>query len=365
MSYRITLIKGDGIGPEVVEAARICLEALEVDIEWEEHLAGEPALREKGKLLPQEVLDSIKKNKVALKGPIITPVGGGFRSINVSLRQKLDLYACVRPAKYIEGTNSKYPGTDIIVIRENSEDLYAGVEFREKDDFTQKLIGQINKISENKIKENSALSLKPISRFASERISHFAFKFARKEKRKKVTCVHKANIMKYTDGLFLETFREVSKLYPDIEAEDIIVDNLCMQLVLHPQNFDILLLPNLYGDIISDLCAGLIGGLGLAPGANIGDGIGVFEPVHGAAPKYAGKNKVNPTATILSASLMLKFIGEEEKAKILEEAVYQVIKEAKFVTYDLKPTKDDPSAVGTKEMAQAIAEKIKEKLRND
>ncbi|HIE36435.1 MAG TPA: isocitrate/isopropylmalate dehydrogenase family protein [Candidatus Omnitrophica bacterium] len=364
MSYRITLIKGDGIGPEVIEAAKVCLNALEIDIGWEEHLAGEPALREKGELLPQEVLTSIKKNKVALKGPIITPVGRGFRSINVTLRQKLDLYACVRPAKYIEGTNSKCPDTDIIVIRENSEDLYAGVEFKENDDFTQKLIDQINKVSEDKIRKRSALSLKPISKFASERISHFAFRLAQKEKRRKVTCVHKANIMKYTDGLFLETFREVSKLYPDIEAEDIIVDNLCMQLVLHPQNFDILLLPNLYGDIISDLCAGLIGGLGVAAGANIGDDIAIFEPVHGAAPKYAGKNKVNPTATILSASFMLRYLGEEGKAKILEEAVYQVIKEKKSVTYDLKPTRNDPSAVGTKEMAEAIAREIKERLRN-
>jgi isocitrate dehydrogenase (NAD+) len=364
MSYKITLIPGDGIGPEVVEAARICIETLGLDIEWEVHLAGEPALKEKGELLPQDTIDSIKRNRVALKGPIITPVGGGFRSINVALRQKLDLFACVRPAKYIEGSNSKYPGTDIIVIRENSEDLYAGVEFKEGEDFTEELIDKVNQASQNKIRKRSALSLKPISKFASERVSHFAFKLAQEEKRKKVTCVHKANIMKYTDGLFLETFREVAKFYPDIEAEDIIVDNLCMQLVLHPQNFDILLLPNLYGDIISDLCAGLIGGLGLAPGANIGDNIAIFEPVHGAAPKYAGKNKVNPTATILSSSFMLKYLGEKEKAKILEEAVYEVIKERKYVTYDLKPTKSDPTAVGTKEMAEEIVRKIKEKIKN-
>ncbi|MFA5337791.1 MAG: isocitrate/isopropylmalate dehydrogenase family protein, partial [Candidatus Omnitrophota bacterium] len=301
MSYKISLIPGDGIGPEVTDAARICIDALGVDISWDVVLAGEPALKQHNNLLPPETLNSIKKNKVALKGPITTPVGSGFRSINVALRQELDLYACVRPARYIEGTNSKYPGTDILIVRENSEDLYAGVEFKELDEKTNDLIEYINRISEKKVRIPSAISIKPISRFASERIIRFAFELAKKEHRRKISCIHKANIMKYTDGLFLQIFKEIAKQYPQTEANDVIVDNLSMQLVLRPQEFDMLVLPNLYGDIMSDLCAGLIGGLGIAPGANIGDTIALFEPVHGAAPKYTGKNKVNPTATILSA----------------------------------------------------------------
>ena len=359
MSYRITLIPGDGIGPEVTQAARMCIEALRIDIEWEVALAGKLSLEKKGEILPAQTLDSIRKNKVALKGPIITPIKEGYRSINVAIRQHLDLYACLRPAKYIEGTNSKYPGTDIIVVRENSEDLYSGIEFNKDHTDTKELIAKINQLSTKRIRKDSAVSIKPISVFASKRIAEFAFQLAKREKRKKVTCVHKANIMKATDGLFLESFRQVAKLYPKIEAEEIIVDNLCMQLVLKPHNFDILVLPNLYGDIISDLCAGLVGGLGIAPGANIGDEIAVFEPVHGAAPKYAGKNKVNPTATILSSALMLRYIGQIEKACLLEKAVYEVIKENRFVTYDLKPDRNDPTACGTKEMAQAIVDKIK------
>jgi len=270
----------------------------------------------------------------------------------------------VRPARYIEGTNSKYPGTDILIVRENSEDLYAGVEFKELDEKTNDLIEYINRISEKKLRIPSAISIKPISRFASERIIRFAFELAKKEHRRKISCIHKANIMKYTDGLFLQIFKEIAKQYPQTEANDVIVDNLSMQLVLRPQEFDMLVLPNLYGDIMSDLCAGLIGGLGIAPGANIGDTIALFEPVHGAAPKYTGKNKVNPTATILSASLMLKHIGEHKKADILEKAVATVIKKGKNVTYDLKPTRTDPSSVGTKEMAEAIAKEIKKELKN-
>lgn len=362
MTYKVSLIPGDGTGPEIIEATKICIAALGVDIEWETVLAGEPALKTSNSLLPGKTLDSIKRNKVALKGPIITPVGGGFRSINVALRQELDLYACVRPSRYIEGTNSKYPGIDLVVVRENSEDLYSGVEFKENEPKTDELIERINGISEKKVRQGSALSIKPISEFASKRIARFAFELAKKEKRKKVTCVHKANIMKYTDGLFLKIFKKVAEGYPQINANDVIVDNVCMQLVLRPQQFDVLVLPNLYGDIISDLCAGLMGGLGLAPGANFGEGIAIFEPVHGAAPKYTGKNKVNPTATILSASLMLKYLGEVKKAEILEQAVFSVIKKAKFVTYDLKPYRDDPTCVGTKEMAEAIAEEIKKLL---
>ncbi|MCK9614540.1 MAG: isocitrate/isopropylmalate dehydrogenase family protein [Candidatus Omnitrophica bacterium] len=364
MSYRISLIPGDGIGPEVTDAARLCIDALGLDISWDIVLAGEPALKQHNSLLPFETLNSIKKNKVALKGPITTPVGSGFRSINVALRQELDLYACVRPARYIEGTNSKYPGTDILIVRENSEDLYAGVEFKNEDQKTNDLIDYINAISEKRVRKPSAISIKPISHFASERIIRFAFELAKKERRHKISCIHKANIMKYTDGLFLQIFDEIAKKYPQIETNNVIVDNLSMQLVLRPQEFDMLVLPNLYGDIMSDLCAGLIGGLGIAPGANIGDTIALFEPVHGAAPKYTGKNKVNPTATILSASLMLKHIGEHKKADILEKAVATVIKKGKNVTYDLKPTRTDPSSVGTKEMAEAIVKEIKKVLKN-
>lgn len=359
MSYKISLIPGDGIGPEVTDAARVCIDALGVDIQWDVICAGEPALKKHGNLLPVSTLESIKKNKVALKGPITTPIGTGFRSINVALRHELDLYACVRPARYLEGTNSKYPGTNLIIVRENSEDLYAGVEFKNGDRQTNDLIDYINNISEKKVRKPSAISIKPISRFASERVIRFAFELASKEKRKKVTCVHKANIMKCTDGLFLSVFKEIAPDYPGLEASDVIVDNMCMQLVMRPQEFDVLVLPNLYGDVISDLCAGLVGGLGIAPGANIGDRIALFEPVHGAAPKYTGKNKVNPTATILSASLMLKYIGESAKAAILEKAISTVIKNRKDVTYDLKPSRTDPSAVGTMEMANAIVKEIK------
>lgn len=362
MAYRISLIPGDGIGPEITDATRACVDALGLDIIWDVVYAGEPALKNHNSLLPESTLASIRKNKIALKGPITTPIGTGFRSINVALRHELDLYVCLRPARYIEGTNSKYPGVDIVIVRENSEDLYSGVEFKENEPETKKLIDYINGISVKKVREDSAITIKPISIFGSERIIKFAFEYAKKENRKKVTCVHKANIMKCTDGLFLRKFKEIAVLYPDIEANDVIVDNLTMQLVTRPQAFDVLVLPNLYGDIVSDLCAGLIGGLGIAPGANIGNGIALFEPVHGAAPKYTGKNKVNPTATILSAVLMLRYLGEKEKADILERAVCSVIKEKKNVTYDLKPTRDDPSAVGTKEMGEAIIKEIKKEL---
>jgi isocitrate dehydrogenase (NAD+) len=363
MKQKVTLIPGDGVGPEVAKAAQDCIDALGVDIDWEIALAGEPALKEKGSLLPRETLESIKRNKVALKGPITTPVGKGFRSINVALRQELDLFACVRPSYYIEGTNSKYPGTNLLIVRENSEDLYTGVEFQEGEPATEDLITRINNISEKKVRPGSAISIKPFSQFACDRITRYAFELAKKENRKKVTCVHKANIMKFTDGLFLRTFQEVASLYPDIESGDVIVDNLSMQLVMRPQAFDVLVLPNLYGDIISDLCAGLIGGLGIAAGANMGTETALFEPVHGSAPKYAGKNKVNPTATILSAGLMLKHLGLTKKAEILEKAVLAVIKKGKSVTYDLKPDRNDPTAVGTKEMTQAIIKEIKAKSR--
>ena len=303
---------------------------------------------------------SIKKNKVALKGPIVTPIASGFRSVNVAMRQKLDLFACVRPAKSIEGViNCPYKNVDLVVIRENSEDIYTGVEFEKGTKDTKELLSLINKLSPNKVRDDSGISIKPISEFASERIVDFSFQYAILNKRKKVTAVHKANIMKYTDGLFLKVAREVASKYKDkIAFDEAIVDNLCMQLVLRPQNFDVLVLPNLYGDIISDLCAGLIGGLGIAPGANIGKDCALFEPVHGAAPKYKGQNKVNPTATIQSGVLMLRYINEEKAADRLENALKEVIKEGKYVTYDLKKDRNDPSAVGTKEMADEIIRKM-------
>jgi len=366
MGYKVTLIPGDGIGPEVTDAAVICLEALNIDLEWEKKPAGESAFKKSGKLLPDDTIESIKKNKVALKGPITTPVGKGFRSVNVAIRQLFDLYVCLRPIKTFNIPNNFHKDIDIIVIRENTEDLYAGVEFQESTPEAKEVIKSINSFSEKKVREDSAISIKPISRFASERISRFAFNYAVKNKRRKVSCIHKANIMKYTDGLFLDTFLRVGEEFRDkIEANDFIVDNFSMQLVRRPQNFDVLVLPNLYGDIVSDLGAGLIGGLGLAAGANIGDEIAVFEPTHGSAPKYTGKNKVNPVATILSASLMLKFLGENKKSEILEKAVRNVVDKGVSVTYDLKADRNDKSAVGTKEMALAIVAEIKELLKKD
>jgi len=363
MSYKVTLIPGDGTGPEVTTAACKCIEALGLDFQWEVKEAGEVALNKYGKLLPPDTLDSIKRNKVALKGPITTPVGKGFRSVNVAIRQMFDLYVCLRPVKSFGFPKTFHEDVDLVIMRENTEDLYAGVEFKEGTAQAFQIIKDINSLSPKKVREDSAISIKPISRFASQRIARFAFNYALKNKRKKVTCVHKANIMKYSDGLFLDSFYKVAKEFEGkVEFNDVIVDNLSMQLILRPKNFDILVLPNLYGDIISDLGAGLIGGLGLAAGANIGEQIAVFEPTHGSAPKYTGKNKVNPSATILSAVLMLRYLGESKKADILEAAVAAVIKEGKSVTYDLKPTRDDPSAVGTSQMADAIVEKIKEIL---
>ncbi|MBM3248020.1 MAG: isocitrate/isopropylmalate dehydrogenase family protein [Candidatus Omnitrophica bacterium] len=359
MSYKITFIPGDGIGYEVSEAAKVCVDATGVKIDWQEAIAGEDAIKKFGKPLPDETLALIKKNKVAIKGPIVTPIAGGFRSVNVQMRQALDLYACLRPAKSYEGTKSLFKGLDLVVVRENTEDLYAGIEFEDKKPETKELIKKIEALSKREIREDSAISIKPISSFASERIVRFAFEYARKNNRKKVTAIHKANIMKFSDGLFLRTAREVAKKYSDIQFEEAIVDNMAMQLVQKPKNFDVLVLPNLYGDIISDLCAGLVGGLGIAPGANIGDQIALFEAVHGSAPKYTGQNKVNPTAMILSAVLMLRHIGETKAADRLENAVKEVLKEGKSVTYDLKQDRNDPTAVGTKQMAEAICRKLR------
>ncbi|MDD3087336.1 MAG: isocitrate/isopropylmalate dehydrogenase family protein [Candidatus Omnitrophica bacterium] len=360
MAYKVTLIPGDGIGPEVTLAARKCVEATGVAIEWDEVLAGSDALKATGELLPKSVLDSVKKNKVALKGPIITPIGEGFRSVNVAIRQALNLYACVRPAKTYPGVKSNYRDIDLVLIRENSEDLYAGIEFQEGLKETQELISKIESLGNNKIRPDSGISIKPISKFASQRIVKFAFEYALKHNRKKVTAVHKANIMKFTDGLFLKAAREVALEYEGrVKFEEAIVDNMSMQLVQKPHNYDVLVLPNLYGDILSDLCAGLVGGLGIAPGANIGDGMAVFEAVHGSAPKYKGLNKVNPTAMILSSALMLDYLNEKEAALRLENAVKEVISEGISLTYDFKTSPNDPQAVGTQEMAAAIIKKLK------
>jgi isocitrate dehydrogenase (NAD+) len=354
----VTLITGDGIGPEIAEAARRCVDATGVAIHWDLAEAGTEVMARLGTPLPDATVESIKKNGVALKAPITTPVGTGFRSINVYLRQSLDLYACLRPCKSYQGVRSKYEDIDLVVVRENTEDLYAGIEFQKGQGETLELIDWLNQHSKRKITPESGISIKPISVPATRRIVRFAFDYARRMGRRKVTSVHKANIMKFSDGLWLEVSREVAKEYPDIEFDDRIVDNMCMQLVQKPELYDVLVLPNLYGDILSDLCAGLVGGLGVAPGANIGEKGAVFEATHGSAPKYKGLNRVNPTALILSGVLMLRHLGRMQEADRLENAVAAVIAEGKQVTYDLKENRDDPTAVGTSEMADAIIEHL-------
>jgi len=349
------LIPGDGIGPDVAEAARRCIEATGVKVQWEVQAAGADVVGAEGTPLPERVLRSIEKNKVALKGPIVTPVGKGFRSVNVAIRKQLNLYACLRPCKSYEGVRSRYEGVDLVVVRENTEDLYAGIEFEKGTKGLAEIIKKIRALTGSEVARDSAISIKPISETATERIVRFAFEYAIKNGRRKVTAVHKANIMKHTDGLFLEVARKVAKAYSGkMEFEDRIVDNMCMQLVQKPELYDVLVMSNLYGDIISDLCAGLVGGLGVAAGANIGNKMAVFEATHGSAPKYKGMDKVNPTAMILSGVLMLRHLGEAQAADRLEEAVAGVIKEGKSVTYDMKQDRNDPTAVGTSGMADAI-----------
>jgi isocitrate dehydrogenase (NAD+) len=356
--YNITLIPGDGTGPEISEATQRVIEATGVGIQWDIQEAGMDVFEKEGTPLPQRVIDSIKKNRVAIKGPVTTPVGTGFRSVNVTLRQTLDLYCCLRPARTFKGVRTRFDQVDLIIIRENTEDLYAGIEFAKGSEGAGEIIDLITELTGKSIRSDSGISIKPISVFGSERIVRFAFEYARKNRRKKVTAVHKANIMKFSDGLFLETAREVSKRYPDIEFEDRIVDNMCMQLVQKPELYDVIVLPNLYGDIVSDLAAGLIGGLGIAPGANLGEEYAVFEPVHGSAPKYKGLNKVNPLAMILSGVMMLRHLGEIKAAERLETAVASVIEEGRYVTYDMKPSPDDPTAVTTSQFADAIVRKL-------
>jgi isocitrate dehydrogenase (NAD+) len=359
MPYTATLIPGDGTGPELTEATRRVLEATGVEFEWDVRQAGVDVMEEAGTPLPAETLDSIKRNGLALKGPITTPIGTGFRSVNVALRHELGLYACVRPCKSYPGVRSRYEGVDVVIVRENTEDLYAGIEFESGTDDARAVIEFLNARQPKRIAESSGISIKPLSPEASERIIRFAFEYARANGRKRVSCITKANIMKHTDGLFLAVFREVAPEFPDIEPWETLVDALCMGLVQRPEEFDVLALPNLYGDIVSDLTAGLVGGLGVAPGANIGTEAAVFEATHGSAPKYTGQNRVNPTAMILSGKLMLEHIGERDAARRLEEAVAAVIAEGKSVTYDLKPTRDDPTAVGTSEYADAIIERLR------
>ncbi len=365
MAHEVTLITGDGTGPELAEAARKCVDATGVAIDWDVQEAGVDVMERLGTPIPDSVMESIRRTRCALKAPITTPVGTGFRSINVYLRQELGLYACVRPCKYYAGVRSFFSSVpvDLVIVRENTEDLYAGVEFEAGKPETSQLIEFINGLpADRKIQtsgEETGVSIKPISVSGTERIVRCAFEYARKHGRRKVTAVHKANIMKYSDGLFLETARKVAADYSGIEFEDRIVDNMCMQLVQKPELYDVLVLPNLYGDILSDLGAGIVGGLGVAPGMNVGDDSAVFEATHGSAPKYKGLNKVNPTALILSGMLMLQYLGEEDAARRLEQAVADVIAEGKDVTYDLKPHRDDPTAVGTQEMAEAICRKLR------
>jgi len=359
MTHKVILIPGDGTGPELTEATRRVLEATGVELDWEVREAGADVMdKHGGNPLPDDVLDAVRETGVALKGPITTPVGSGFRSVNVALRKSLDLYAQVRPCKTYPGVRTRFEDVDLVVVRENTEDLYVGIEYEQGTDETRELISWIESHGGKLAHDDAGISIKPISITGTRRIVQFAFDYARRNGRHKVTAVHKANIMKFSDGLYLRVAREVAEENGDIEFEDRIVDNMCMQLVQRPEEYDLLVLPNLYGDVLSDLCAGMIGGLGLAPGANFGEGIAIFEPTHGSAPKYAGQNKVNPMAQMLSGVMMLRHLEERDAADSLERAIAEVIREGKSVTYDMKPTRGDPTSVGTSEVADAIIEKL-------
>src|ERR671931_665525 len=359
MAHRVILIPGDGTGPELTEATRRVLEATGVELDWDVRHAGTDVMEEHGgNPLPDEVLDAIRETGVALKGPITTPVGGGFRSVNVALRKSLDLYAQVRPCKTYPGVRTRFEHVDLVIVRENTEDLYAGIEYEEGTDDARELIAWIESHGGKLAHNDAGISIKPISVTGTRRIVQFAFDFPRRNGRRKVTAVHKANIMKFSDGLYLHVAREVAEENSDIEFDDRIVDNMCMQLVQRPEEYDVLVLPNLYGDVLSDLCAGMVGGLGVTPGANFGEGIAIFEPTHGSAPKYAGLNKANPIAELLSGVMMLRHLDESAAADNLERAISEVIREGKNVTYDMKPTRDDPTAVGTSEVADAIIDKL-------
>jgi isocitrate dehydrogenase (NAD+) len=359
IAHRVTLIPGDGIGPELTEATRRVLEATGVPFEWDVQEAGADVMdAHGGNPLPEETLESIRRNGVALKGPITTPVGGGFRSVNVGLRQALDLFAQVRPCKTYAGVRTRFENVDVVIVRESTEDIYAGIEFEEGTPAAHELTEFLNEHGEKVPQPDSGFSIKPISITGTRRVFEFAFDYARRMGRRKVTCVHKANIMKFTDGLWLRIAREVAEENGDVEFDDRIVDNMCMQLVQHSEDYDMLVLPNLYGDIISDLAAGMVGGLGVAPGANFGHGVAVFEPTHGSAPKYTGQNKANPIAEMLSGMLMLRHLDEHDAAARLEQAIAELIREGKSVTYDMKPRRDDPTAVGTSDVADALVAKL-------
>jgi len=352
--YQVSLLPGDGIGPEVAEATRSVLDATGVGFDWEVCDAGEEALEKHGELLPKVTLDSIRKNGIGLKGPITTPIGSGFRSVNVALRQELELYANLRPGKTIKGVQSTFSDIDLVIVRENMEDTYAGVEFDTGTPEAAEVIAAINQRSKKQVASDAAISIKMITPEGSRRIVEFAFEYARKNGRKLVTAVHKANIMKYSDGLFLHVAQEVAKDYPEIEFNDRIVDNMCMQLMQKPDLYDVMVMPNLYGDIVSDVVAGMVGGLGVAPGGNIGKDAAVFEPIHGSAPSHAGKGVANPTAMLLSGALMLRHLGERDAAERVEGAVAKVIGEGTKVTYDLRQDRDQSKAASTTEMANAI-----------
>ncbi len=361
-THRVTLIPGDGVGPELTEATRRVLEAAAAStgssFDWDRQEAGIDVMESAGTPLPDAVLSSIRDTKVAIKGPITTPIGTGFRSVNVALRAELELYACLRPCKTYPGVRTRFDDVDVVIVRENTEDLYAGIEYEHDTDEANRVIEFLNGLQKKQIRAHSGISIKPMSEYGAERIIRYAFDYARDNGRKRVHCITKSNIMKYTDGLFLAVFREVAKDYPDVEPWESLVDATCMGLVQRPEEWDVLVLPNLYGDILSDLTAGMVGGLGVAPGANLGRDAAVFEATHGSAPKYKGQNKVNPTAMILSGMLMLRHLGEEQAADRLESAVAAVIREGRTVTYDMKPTRDDPDAVGTSEYADAILDKL-------
>lgn len=361
-THRVTLIPGDGTGPELTEVTASVLQAAAASVgsafDWEVVHAGIDVMAQAGTPLPAETLASVRRNRVALKGPITTPIGTGFRSVNVALRAELDLYACLRPCKTYPGVRSRFDAVDLVIVRENTEDLYAGIEYPHDSADARSVIEFCNRLQEKQIRAGSGISIKPISEFGSERIIRYAFDYARTAGRSRVHCITKSNIMKHTDGLFLAVFREVAKDYPDIEPWENLVDATCMGLVQRPEEWDVLVLPNLYGDILSDLTAGMVGGLGVAPGANIGRDIAVFEATHGSAPKYRGQNRVNPTAMILSGMLMLRHLGEAVAADRLEAAVAAVLAEGKSVTYDMKPSRDDPTAVGTAEYGAAIIEAL-------
>ena len=354
MTYAVTFIPGDGIGPEVSEAARRGLEATGVPFSWDVQLAGQSALERYGDVLPESVLSSIRRNGIALKGPLTTPIGGGFRSVNVALRQALDLYANLRPARTYTGVQSTFSGVDLVVIRENMEDLYAGVEFEANTPEAEEVIATINRLSPQHVGNDAAISIKMITERNSRRIARYPFDYAARNGRRLVTAVHKANIMKYTDGLFLRVVQEVARDYPDMPFNDRIVDNMCMQLMQKPDLYDVLVMPNLYGDILSDLTAGMVGGLGVAPSGNIGEQAAVFEAIHGSAPSHAGKNEANPTAMILSGAMLLRHVGEGAAARAVEEAVAEVIATGEHVTYDLRADRDRARAASTTAMTDAI-----------